>query len=133
MYKSVRRFFAVTMAVSVTSLFAACGGGGGDNSGDNSGGGGDKPTSAISITAREFAFDPSEITASADSAFTVELSNAGTIEHDFAIVGSEANKVHVVAGASGSGSFTLPAGSYKFFCSIPGHEAAGMVGTLKVG
>lgn len=127
MYKSVRR--AVTMAVSATSLFAACGGGGGDNSG----GGGDKPTSALSITAKEFAFDPSEITASADSAFTVELSNAGTIEHDFVIVGSETNKVHVVAGASGSGSFTLPAGSYKFFCSIPGHEAAGMVGTLKVG
>lgn len=127
MYKSVRR--AVAMAVSATSLFAACGGGGGDNSG----GGGDKPTSALSITAKEFAFDPSEITASADSAFTVELSNAGTIEHDFAIVGSETNKVHVVAGASGSGSFTLPAGSYKFFCSIPGHEAAGMVGTLKVG
>jgi plastocyanin len=27
---------------------------------------------------------------------------------------------------------TLPAGSYKFHCTIPGHETAGMVGTLTV-
>ena len=27
---------------------------------------------------------------------------------------------------------TLKAGTYAFYCSVPGHRQAGMVGTLKV-
>ena len=29
-------------------------------------------------------------------------------------------------------TLTLPPGTYTFYCSVPGHEAAGMKGTLTV-
>ena len=35
-------------------------------------------------------------------------------------------------GASKTLSLTLPPGTYTFFCSVPGHAAAGMKGTLAV-
>ena len=30
-------------------------------------------------------------------------------------------------------ALTLPPGSYRFYCRVPGHRQAGMVGTLRVG
>ncbi len=30
-------------------------------------------------------------------------------------------------------TMTLTAGTYTYYCSVPGHRQAGMVGTLKVG
>ena len=35
-------------------------------------------------------------------------------------------------GGSRTLSLTLKAGTYKFFCSVPGHRMAGMEGTLTV-
>jgi plastocyanin len=36
------------------------------------------------------------------------------------------------AGGTKTLTLTLPAGTYKFFCSVPGHRQAGMLGTLTV-
>ena len=36
------------------------------------------------------------------------------------------------AGTKHSGKVQLPAGTYTFYCTVPGHEAAGMKGTLSV-
>jgi uncharacterized cupredoxin-like copper-binding protein len=39
----------------------------------------------------------------------------------------------VITGKSASKTFgNLKPGSYTFFCSVDGHEAAGMKGTMKV-
>ena len=35
-------------------------------------------------------------------------------------------------GANQQVSFNAPPGAYRFYCNIPGHEAAGMHGTLIV-
>jgi uncharacterized cupredoxin-like copper-binding protein len=59
------------------------------------------------------------------------LPNSGAATHDFTI---DDLGVHVVARSGESGSVTInaPAGSYEYYCSIPGHKQGGMVGTLVV-
>ena len=92
------------------------------------------PTAGQTITvgAKEFAFDPSEIEVAADSEFTITVVNEGVIEHDFNITGQESAKIVAPVGASVSGSFTLSAGTYEFFCTVAGHKESGMKGTLTV-
>ena len=127
------------LLVAGIMLLAACGGGGDDGDG---GGGGEEPTGAtgatsepagatLEVTAAEFTFTPDSLTASADTATTVKVTNSGTIEHDLTI--DEANlKIATPATESGEGTFTLAAGTYTFYCSVPGHREAGMEGTLTV-
>lgn len=108
---------------------AACGGGddGGGGDGDGDGGG----ATTLSVSASEFAFDPATLSAPADSEVSVTVENVGTIEHDLTI--DEANlKVAAAATETASGTFTLGAGTYTFYCSVPGHREAGMEGTLTV-
>ena len=115
-------------------LLAACGGG---DDGDG-GGGGEEPTGAtepagatFEVTAAEFTFTPATLSTTADTATTVKLTNSGTIEHDLTI--DEANlKIAVGATEAAEGTFTLGAGTYTFYCSVPGHREAGMEGTLTV-
>jgi plastocyanin len=65
---------------------------------------------------------------------TIMVKNAGVLEHDFVIDDLGINQV-LDAGADAV-AITIPEnaapGDYTFYCSIPGHEAAGMVGTLTV-
>ncbi|HSJ50647.1 MAG TPA: cupredoxin domain-containing protein [Actinomycetota bacterium] len=126
------RTWLVALLAALALTLSACGGGDGDggDGGDGDGNGGDEGTT-LSVQAKEFEFTPSTLTAPADTEVTVELENAGTIEHDFAL--DEADLVVLApATESASGTFSLPAGSYTFYCSIPGHREAGMEGSLTV-
>ena len=39
----------------------------------------------------------------------------------------------LVAGKSGTATFAAPgAGTYQYYCAVPGHKEAGMTGTLQV-
>lgn len=128
----MRRMAIIGGALALGLLAASCGGGnggGGNGSGgDDDGGGGGE---SLSVTATEFAFDPSSLTAAAGEV-TVELLNEGAVEHDFTI---DEPSAHVAAapGQNASGSVELEAGSYTFYCSVPGHRESGMEGTLTVG
>jgi len=128
-------FIPFAMLALAGTVFGGCGdkresdsGGGGETEATEPSGGGD----AIEIVAKEFAYDPAEISVAADAPFTIQLTDNGAIEHNFNIEGAE-GVVATKPGETASGEFTLKAGTYKFFCSIAGHEAAGMVGTLTVG
>lgn len=119
----------VALSVALALTLAACGGGDGD--GDGGDGGGDGGGTTLSVQGKEFEFIPDTLSAPADTEVTVELENTGTIEHDFSI--DEANlAILVPATETGSGSFTLPAGTYTFYCAVPGHRESGMEGTLTV-
>jgi plastocyanin len=65
---------------------------------------------------------------------TLRMKNASTTPHDIAIKGGSVNQVGPVVSAGGVSTVTttLPPGTYEFYCSVPGHEAAGMKGTLTV-
>jgi plastocyanin len=64
----------------------------------------------------------------------IESKNASSTPHDIAIQGSGVNaKGAIVSGGGVSKiSVTLKPGRYTFFCTVPGHRQAGMVGTLTV-
>jgi mono/diheme cytochrome c family protein len=64
---------------------------------------------------------------------TIEMPNQSPIQHDIAIEGPVKGKGPVV-GKGGSSSFqvTLKPGTYEFLCTVPGHAAGGMKGTLTV-
>lgn len=86
----------------------------------------------VTLAAAEFAYDPNSIEVAAGSRLKITLENKGTLEHDFTI---DSLSVKLLAPIGQSPSFTtgeLTAGTYDFYCSIPGHKEAGMTGTLTV-
>ena len=78
-------------------------------------------------------FDPASITVLAGQPVQLTLRNNGLMPHDFTLNYGVAQPVKVTAtGAqSASGTFTIEKpGTYSFACSMPGHAAAGMRGTI---
>jgi mono/diheme cytochrome c family protein len=61
------------------------------------------------------------------------MPNKSPIQHNIALKGGVTGAGPIVGGG-GSSSFTatLKPGTYEFYCQVPGHEAAGMKGTLTV-
>lgn len=76
-------------------------------------------------------FVPEELTIPADTDVTVSLPNEGVTLHNFAIdeLGID---VDIDPGATEETTINAPAGEYEYYCNVPGHKAAGMVGTLFV-
>lgn len=102
-----------------------------ENGGDSSNTG-DAPT--IILTAKDIAYDPTSITILADALpVTIVMENVGAAEHDF-VIDSLDIEVHAQPGTTAE--IVIPAGAapseYQFYCSIPGHKEAGMVGTLTI-
>jgi plastocyanin len=128
----MRRAGAVAIAVpAVSALLAACGGGGGG--GGTSGGGGGKLT--ITIEMGEYYYKPATITVSPGASVTVTLKNAGTLQHNFHCDQINPTTSSLVdPGKSLDFTFTAPsqAGTYDFWCTVPGHKELGMVGKLEV-
>jgi uncharacterized cupredoxin-like copper-binding protein len=65
---------------------------------------------------------------------TIVMTNPSPLQHDVAIKG---NGVKVKGKTVGKGGVsrvtaTLKKGKYEFYCTLPGHEGAGMKGTLTV-
>ena len=78
-------------------------------------------------------FEPSTITVKAGQPVQLTLSNTGQMQHDWSLDQGATQPVKIVAnaGQSATGTFTIQKpGTYTFICSVPGHAAAGMQGTL---
>lgn len=63
---------------------------------------------------------------------TVALVNKGLSQHSFVIDELGVESPLYNGGESGSVTINAPAGEYEYYCSVPGHKEAGMVGTLTV-
>lgn len=85
--------------------------------------------STIKVTAKEFKFTLSPATARA-GAVTFTIVDKGKLPHDFSIAGKKSKIVD--PGQTTKLTVTLKAGKYPYKCTIPGHAAAGMKGTLVV-
>jgi plastocyanin len=65
---------------------------------------------------------------------TIVMKNPSVLTHDVAIKGNGVKVKGKVVGRGGTSTVTvtLKPGKYEFYCTVPGHEAAGMKGTLIV-
>ncbi len=92
----------------------------------------------LGVRANEYYFTLSRASVAAGE-LTVELDNRGEDAHDLRLQrqGSGEEPVLELAETQSlqhtSASFDLPAGTYKLWCSLPGHREAGMETTLQVG
>ena len=57
---------------------------------------------------------------------TFEVKNDGKVPHDLAIKGTADKTDLIPAGGTAELKVTLKAGKYELYCTVPGHEAAGM-------
>ncbi|HET7474154.1 MAG TPA: iron uptake transporter permease EfeU [Candidatus Limnocylindrales bacterium] len=88
----------------------------------------------IQVTASEYKFTPSALTAKAGSV-TFHVTNGGGETHEFEIFKGETvvdEVENLVPGLSRDLTVTLEAGEYTFLCALNGHDTLGMKGTLTV-
>jgi plastocyanin len=111
-----------TSASSGTSSAAAAGGG----------------SSNLSIAANSsgsLAYDKKTLSAKAGKV-TITMANSSPIGHNITIQqgtnGAVLGATPTFQGGSKSVTLNLKPGKYTFYCSVPGHRAGGMVGTLTV-
>ena len=129
------RRFLLPLFLALTLGLAACGGGDDDTagSGDDTGSGGGSASTVEVLGTDDIKFDSTEVSASAGD-ITVELTCEEGVPHNFVV--EEADDALVAeceGGETGTGTISLDAGTYTFYCSVPGHRSAGMEGTLTVG
>jgi plastocyanin len=114
-----------------TSTGSASGSSGGSSTGSASGGGGGVVLK-IAADPQQLKFNTNKLSAKAGK-ITIQMHNPSALQHDIAIKGG-VNATGPVVGQGGTSSvtLTLKPGKYTFYCSVDGHEAAGMNGELDV-
>lgn len=124
-----RRALTIVVTLLVLGL-SACGGGDGNGDGEPAGGG-----TTLELAADPgggFTFDKKTLEAPAGT-ITIHLTNDASVPHDVAIEGNGVDeKTDTVTNGDVSLTVELEAGEYTFYCSVPGHRAGGMEGTLTV-
>jgi plastocyanin len=135
------------LAVTAVLALAGCGGSDEKSSGSSSssssssssdgggggGGGGGGETLKLAADKSALKFDKTKLTAKAGTV-TLEMSNPSQLPHAVAIKGNgvDVDGKTVGNGETSTASSDLKPGTYTFYCPVPGHEAAGMKGTLTV-
>lgn len=85
-----------------------------------------------SVAMVDINFDPKQLTIPANTPVTVNLVNKGAAVHNFNIDALNVHSGDYQPGQTGTVTINAPAGTYQYYCNIPGHKEAGMVGTLTV-
>jgi len=86
-------------------------------------------TAAVTVTASEFKFKLSK-TSVPHGTVVFTVVNKGKLSHDFKIGGKKTPLIK--PGKSAKLTVTLKAGKSAYLCTVAGHAAAGMKGTLTV-
>jgi uncharacterized cupredoxin-like copper-binding protein len=122
------------LIIPIVLVAAGCGG----SSGGSGGGGSSTPANAqvveIDIAQSGFAFTTSSAQAKA-GAVELRSKNPQSISHDISLKGNGVDVHGKLVSSGGVSTVTvsdLKPGTYEFYCSVPGHEQAGMKGTLTV-
>ena len=118
---------STALTALVLGLLAACSGADADPAGDPAAG---RATLAVTGT-DALAFEPDSVEVAAGEV-DVRLTAGPGVGHTLVIEGvsDDAPVAAADPGETGTGSVDLNAGSYTYYCSVPGHRAAGMEGTV---
>ncbi|HEY7035528.1 MAG TPA: cupredoxin domain-containing protein [Thermomicrobiales bacterium] len=85
----------------------------------------------ITVELVDVAFRPERLAIPAGTVVTVSLLNTGKLLHNFNVDALNISQ-DVAAGTTRRITIDAPAGTYQFYCNVPGHKESGMVGTLVV-
>jgi plastocyanin len=80
----------------------------------------------------DIAFNPKGFSIRANTPTVITLVNQGVAVHTFDIDELNVHSGDLQPGQSTTVTIDAPPGTYAYFCAIPGHREAGMVGTLTV-
>ncbi len=131
---------SLTLAVAVGALalmLAACGSSSSSDTttsaapaGSTTAGGG----TTVPVTLKDFSITMPKM-ALAPGTYTFDVTNNGPSSHNLTINGPGVSDQATSTFASGTQTLTvtLKDGTYDFFCSVPGHQAAGMDVKVTVG
>jgi plastocyanin len=97
--------------------------------------GGATATTSLSLAASStaIAYNTKQLSAKAGTV-KITFTNPGPLEHNVTIAqgSTTLGATPTITGGSKSLALKLNPGTYTFFCTVPGHRAAGMEGTLTV-
>jgi plastocyanin len=129
--------FLILLATMAFAL-AACGGGGSSATTGGGGattvasGGGGQTLALAADPNGGLKYDKSQLEATAGKV-TIDFTNDSSLQHDVVVEGNGVNQASdKISGSKTTLSLDLKPGTYTFFCSVDGHRAAGMEGTLVV-
>ncbi len=91
------------------------------------------PATTVKLTAVDLKFEPADFTIAADTDVTIDFANAGALTHNFYMPKPEFTSKELTGGQAETFKLNLPAGTYDYWCPVPGHKEAGMVGKITVG
>lgn len=80
----------------------------------------------------DIAFQPKTFAIPANTPTVITVINRGAVVHTFTIDALNVHSGDLAPGQTTTVTIDAPAGSYTYYCAIPGHRQAGMVGTLTV-
>jgi plastocyanin len=122
---SFKRSVVAAVSAAPLLLLIACGG---SSSGSSSA----PPSDAdLVVIGKEYKFDKAEYTVKA-GAVKISYSDKGTLTHSLIVEGFPGSKINLGPGQTKTKTVTLPAGTYKLYCDLSGHEALGMKSVLVV-
>ncbi len=104
------------------------------SSGGSTTGGSTTGAKALKVTAASdgsLAWSPTALNAKAGQV-TLEIVNPSSTPHNINIEGQTGASNTISGGDTATVTADLKPGTYTYFCNIPGHEDAGMKGTLTV-
>ena len=106
--------------------------GGGEAGGGEGGGSADQPDAVWMAEQLAFTGAPDTIPA---GEVVIGLEITGGVPHNVVFEGFEGDSILVEGDQAGlyTGTVDVPPGTYTYYCSVPGHRAAGMEGSVTAG
>ena len=93
-------------------------------------------TSGLTLSESEFKIDPKSPKVAKAGTITITVKNTGAVTHALTVQtpSGPVSTPNIAPGKTATLKVNITkAGTYKFFCPIPGHAQAGMTGSLVVG